>query len=407
MSLYQKYRPQTFEQVVGQEFITTSLKNALTKNKVTHAYLFHGPRGTGKTSIARIFAKALNCLDLSPEGNPCGKCAHCLAFDDATFFDVVELDAASHTGVDNIRELIEQMRFPPSLGQFKIYIIDEVHMLSAGAFNALLKTLEEPPVHGKFILATTEIHKVPETIISRTLRYDFRRISDQDIITRLQLIAQEEGFEADEKSLALIARFAKGGLRDAIGLLEQYASSGDLTLESVSVHLGMIDEDFLVEFLHHIAKNDESAVASDLRFLYERNVDMRYLIEQLLFALRNLIVSQKTDPTMRRFCIRAFDALEGLLVRIRYVPDMFVSFEMIIYSLLSGGFPMGEEVSSAAPITKKPISSAPAQKVASEKEIEMPTVKEEKKEKKEEKPSVPAEKTAEAKKEKNLSGKAF
>lgn len=191
MSLYTKYRPKDWNSVLGQDYTTTILKNALSLDRVGHAYLFHGARGTGKTTSARILAKAVNCLDLQ-DGNPCHKCANCVAYDEDRMLDVIEIDAASNTGVDNIRDLIDKARFEPNQGKYKIYIIDEVHMLSGGAFNALLKILEEPPKHVKFILATTEIDKVPETVRSRTQRFDFRKHTEEDIVKELELIIKSE-----------------------------------------------------------------------------------------------------------------------------------------------------------------------------------------------------------------------
>jgi len=209
MSLYQKYRPKDFDDLVGQQFIRRALTSALQKQKTVSVYLFCGSRGTGKTSVARILAKATNCLNLREDGNPCDECANCKAFADGTMLDIVEIDGASNNGVANVRELIERARFQPSYGKYKVYIIDEVHMLSTGAFNALLKTLEEPPEHVKFILATTEFHKIPETIVSRSQRYDFRKISDEDIVARLQYIAGKEGIEPEETALQLIAQLAR------------------------------------------------------------------------------------------------------------------------------------------------------------------------------------------------------
>ena len=238
MSLYRRYRPQDFTTLVGQDFVKESLMHALREEgKIVGAYLFHGSRGTGKTSVARIFAKAMNCDSLLPDGNPCLKCSHCEEFQNGEYLDVVEIDAASNTSVDNVRELIERSRFAPSRGRYKVYIIDEVHMLSKGAFNALLKTLEEPPSHIRFILATTEIYKVPDTIISRVQRYDFRPIAEELIHGRLRYIANAEGIVVDDGSLALLARIAHGGMRDAITLMEQYTISGTLTLATLEENL--------------------------------------------------------------------------------------------------------------------------------------------------------------------------
>ena len=249
MSLYQKYRPRDFHSLYGQSFVKEALSSAIEQKKTTGAYLFCGSRGTGKTTVARILAKALNCTDIQAGGNPCGKCDHCLAFQNGTMLDVVEIDAASHTGVDNVRELIERAQFAPNSGEFKIYIIDEVHMLSKGAFNALLKTLEEPPKHVKFILATTEIHRIPETILSRVQRYDFRKIPLSDIIARLEFVAKEEKIEAEAQALELLAKLARGGMRDALSLFEQYSVSGSLSRAEIENRLGLVREEDIISFL--------------------------------------------------------------------------------------------------------------------------------------------------------------
>ena len=219
--LARKWRPQQFDDVVGQEHVTQTLKNAITSERVAHAYLFVGPRGVGKTSTARIFAKALNC-EKGPTATPCDKCDSCREITAGNSLDVLEIDAASNTGVDNVRDLRENVRYAPARGPFKIYIIDEVHMLSVAAFNALLKTLEEPPAHVKFIFATTEPQKVPATILSRCQRFDLRRISMSDIVERLSEIAEAEKIEIDEDALLAIARGAEGGLRDAESALDQF-----------------------------------------------------------------------------------------------------------------------------------------------------------------------------------------
>lgn len=209
MALYQTYRPKDFHSLFGQTFVREVLQNALLQNRTVGAYLFHGSRGTGKTTVARILAKGVNCLSLTADGNPCGECQNCRDFENGSLLDIIEIDAASNTGVDNIRDMIERAQFQPTQAPYKVYIIDEVHMLSKGAFNALLKTLEEPPKHVKFILATTEIHKIPDTIISRSQRYDFKRIKNEDIIERLHFIAHAEHIQVEESALELIAKLAK------------------------------------------------------------------------------------------------------------------------------------------------------------------------------------------------------
>ena len=232
MALYLKYRPQDFSSLVGQEFIKTTLKAAVDQDKTVGAYLFTGGRGTGKTSTARIFAKAINCEN-PKSGDPCGKCSICKEFAENALIDIVEIDAASHTGVDNIREIIEKAQFQPTRTKYKIYIIDEVHMLSKGAFNALLKILEEPPEHIKFILATTEIHKIPETILSRCQRYDFRNFSDEDISSRLSYIAEQEKVKIDQESLQYITKNAEGGMRNAISLFEQLIVEDTISFDHI------------------------------------------------------------------------------------------------------------------------------------------------------------------------------
>ena len=222
-ALYRKWRPRTFDSVIGQEAITDTLKNAIIRNTISHAFLFAGPRGTGKTSCAKIFAKALNCTNLK-NGEPCNECENCKAADKGSMPDIMEIDAASNNGVDEIREIRDKVKYAPTQGKYKVYIIDEVHMLSIGAFNALLKTLEEPPAHVVFILATTELQKVPATIISRTQRYNFKRISKSDLEKRMQYILQQENIKYDEKALSVIAQVADGGMRDALSILDQLLS---------------------------------------------------------------------------------------------------------------------------------------------------------------------------------------
>jgi len=254
MSLYLKYRPQNFKTLVGQKHATQTIQNAVKNSTVTHAYLFSGPRGTGKTSLARILAKALNCLDLTEPGEPCNSCEICTAINKGRLVDLIEIDAASNRGIDEIRELRDKIVFAPSQARTKVYIIDEVHMLTKEAFNALLKTLEEPPEHAYFILATTEAHKIPETIISRCQQYNFKRITIDSIVERLREIAASEAVKADLPALNLMARVANGGLRDAIGLFEQMTIDGEIKLEEVAENLGMTNTIHIENFFNHLVQ---------------------------------------------------------------------------------------------------------------------------------------------------------
>ena len=282
-SLYRKYRPQTFDAVVGQEHIERTLRNAVADGKVAHAYLFTGPRGTGKTTTARILAKALNC-EHGAGANPDGTCEQCIEIAEGRHPDVYELDAASRTGVDNVREeIIGRVSFAPTKGRYKVYIIDEVHMLSATAFNALLKTIEEPPSHVVFVLATTHPHKVPETIQSRCQRFDFHRIGIDDIVGRLRVIRDGEGFDIDDAALALIARHAAGGMRDAITTLEQLASftGGTVTVEDVEGLLGEVDAAQLLQIAGLVAQRDVAGCFRWVARFAEEGTDLAEFVREL------------------------------------------------------------------------------------------------------------------------------
>ena len=288
--LYRKWRPQTFSDVYGQPVVTTALKNELQTNRLAHAYLFTGSRGTGKTSCAKILAKAVNCLNPN-HGDPCNECDNCRGIDAGTILDVVEIDAASNNGVDNIRDLRDEVNFSPAVGKYRVYIIDEVHMLSPGAFNALLKTLEEPPEHVVFILATTEVHKLPATILSRCQRFDFGRIPPSDIAARLQYVAAQEQVTISDEAALLIARLADGGMRDALSLLDQCLSrSTDITAEVVAQATGMAGRGHLFTLASAIRRGDGSAALTLLGELYEASKDMERLCAELIDFYRNLMI---------------------------------------------------------------------------------------------------------------------
>lgn len=331
LSLANLYRPHDWDSVVGQEYTKTILRNALSSGRVGSAYLFHGMRGTGKTTSARILAQWVNCIDLR-EGNPCHVCVNCQSFENGNFLDIIEIDAASNTGVDHIRELIETAMFQPNQGKYKVYIIDEVHMLSKGAFNALLKILEEPPTHVKFILATTEIEKVPDTIRSRSQRFDFRKIAESDIADQLEKICRKEWIHAERNALMLIARLAKGALRDAITLLEQNRVDDTITKEHIMNTLSMVDEIVLVNMVQSILKWDRESLKSLLSKMYRSHINIRIFIEEMLFYLRDELY-EIHDKELWNEKMRIFDGFIAMYEKIKYVPDTFLLLEMTTLKL--------------------------------------------------------------------------
>ncbi len=290
MSLAVKYRPKDFESMVWQTFVKETLQEAVKENKLVWAYLFCGPRGTGKTSVARIMAKTINCLN-PKNGNPCHTCDICLNIADNKLMDIIEIDAASHTGVDNIRDLIERAQFVPNIAKYKVYIIDEVHMLSTGAFNALLKILEEPPSYVKFILATTEIHKIPETILSRCQRYDFKNISDIDLKGRLEFIASEEKVKTDSKSIDFIVKNAHGWLRNAITLFEQFVINNEIVFENIIKNLGITESSFVKDFWDKLINHDKSVVY-DFDMIIEDWKNIKLFFKDLIYHIRDEILAK-------------------------------------------------------------------------------------------------------------------
>ena len=288
-----KWRPKTFSEVVGQDHITVTLQNAIAQNRIAHAYLFTGPRGIGKTTTARILAKALNC-EKGPTEDPCNKCLSCTEITQGNNLDVLEIDGASNRGIEEVRNLRENVKFAPTKGKFKVYIIDEVHMLTPEAFNALLKTLEEPPAHVKFIFATTSPHKVPATILSRCQRFDFKRISINDLVKKLKEIAKSEKFTIDEDALFAVSRVAEGSLRDAESVLDQLASFCEkkITLKDVNSLLGSVEEDMLFEITQEMIDKDAGAALKLLDKLIEEGKDILQFIAGLLDHFRNILVAK-------------------------------------------------------------------------------------------------------------------
>lgn len=323
-----KYRPSTFRYVVGQKALTTTLKNAIASDKLAHAYLFCGPRGVGKTTCARIFAKTINCLHPTAEGEACNECESCVAMNEQRSFNIHELDAASNNSVDDIRTLIEQVRIPPQIGKYKVYIIDEVHMLSSQAFNAFLKTLEEPPHHAIFILATTEKHKVLPTILSRCQIYDFSRITISDIVDHLKFVAEQEGFHAEEEALNVIAQKADGGMRDALSIFDMAVSftGGNITYKAVIENLNILDYDYYFRLTENILSGDVVESLLTLNEILSKGFDGQNLLTGLASHFRDLLLCKDERSAM------LFDV--GTSIRSKYVAMAQRCDEQFLYSAI-------------------------------------------------------------------------
>ena len=381
-ALYRKWRPQRFADVVGQTAIVTALQNQIAAGRIGHAYLFTGTRGTGKTTCAKIFAKAVNCLDTSSP-DPCGECEICKGIDSGAIMDIIEMDAASNNGVDDIRDLRDEVAYLPSVCKYKVYIIDEVHMLSTAAFNALLKTMEEPPEHVIFILATTEVQKVPVTILSRCQRYDFTRITADDIAKRLLYVAEQEKIELDENAAQLIGRLADGSMRDALSILDTCAGVDNKVDEALVRRMaGVTDRGYLFEISDAIAAGDSVTALEKIAELRQQSVDMRRLCMELASHYRNLMLcalpggtalltgispeeeaayTQRRDFPQRE-AIRAINAFGAALEKMSRGTDQRIELELAVFSLTQPEAATAPVVVQAAPAAAAPqaFASAPA-----------------------------------------------
>ena len=382
-----KYRPQTFETVVGQQALTQTLQNAIRQNHLAHAYLFCGPRGVGKTTCARIFAKTINCLNPQNGYDACNECESCRAFNEQRSFNIHELDAASNNSVDDIRSLIDQVRIPPQIGKYSVYIIDEVHMLSAGAFNALLKTLEEPPSYAIFILATTEKHKVLPTILSRCQVYDFSRITIQDTITHLQKVAQQEGIAVSEEALNVVAQKADGGMRDALSIFDQLVAfcGNEITYERTIEVLNVLDTDYYFQLVEHALRHDVSRALLLLNDVLLHGFDAGHFVTGFAQHLRDVLVSkdpqtavllETSDAFRKRYVaqaqlcspiwlFQALDIMNTCDIYYRTARNKRLTVELAMVKLCQLGVPQQVPVQQV-PVQKAPVQQAPAQPVSAQ-----------------------------------------